>query len=265
MLAFLKNKWISRLFGVSAASLAFAGASFASEGHGFNWVSKVPVLAGLPNHVVMGTLVALLLVVTTSIARSQLSRAMQSSDGGIIPERKLTYRNFFELTSEALYGLTESILGEEEAPKYFHVVGCLFLYIFVSNLMGLIPGMLPPTDDLNVTLALGLFVFIYYNALGFKEHGLGYLKHFMGPVVLLAPLIFVIELVSHLVRPMSLALRLRGNIMGDHLVLSIFHELVPQLVPVIFYGIGLFVCFIQAFVFCLLTMVYISLSTSHDH
>ncbi len=239
--------------------------AFASTGHGFNWIASTPGLASLPNHTVMSSFVVLLLLVTTWVARGQLMQAMSSAEGSIIPDRKMTFKNFFEIIAESLYGLTQAILGEKEAPKYFHVVGCLFLYIFVSNLLGLIPGILPPTDNLNTTFALGLFVFIYYNYLGFKEHGIGYLKTFMGPVLLLAPLIFAIELVSHLVRPLSLALRLRGNIVGDHLVLSIFHELIPQLVPVIFYGVGLFICFIQAFVFCLLTMVYISLSTSHDH
>ncbi len=237
----------------------------AAGDHGFNWVHLIPGLSGLPNHVVMSTFVAILLMATTAIAKSQLASASGQAEGGIIPDRKLTYKNFFELIAEALFNVTEAILGEKEAPRYFHVIGALFLYIFISNLVGLIPGMLPPTDNLNTTLALGSFVFLYYNYLGFKEHGFGYLKHFMGPVLLLAPLIFAIELVSHLVRPLSLALRLRGNIVGDHMVLSIFHDIVPQLVPVVFYGIGLFVSFIQAFVFCLLTMVYISLSTSHDH
>jgi F-type H+-transporting ATPase subunit a len=108
-------------------------------------------------------------------------------------------------------------------------------------------------------------VFLYYNLVGFKENGFGYLKHFMGPVWYLAPLIGAIEVASHVFRPISLGLRLRGNIMGDHVVLGIFNHLVPYLVPAVFYGVGLFVAFVQAFVFCLMTMVYISLSASHDH
>jgi F-type H+-transporting ATPase subunit a len=118
---------------------------------------------------------------------------------------------------------------------------------------------------MNTTLALGLFVFLYYNYAGFKAHGFGYLKQFFGPVIWLAPLMFIIEVASHVFRPLSLALRLRGNIMGDHIVLGVFSGLVPYLLPVIFYGLGVFVAFMQAFVFCLMTMVYISLSTSHDH
>jgi len=161
--------------------------------------------------------------------------------------------------------LTEMVIGPHDAPKYFPLVGTLFVYIFASNLLGLIPGFLPPTDNLNTTLALGTFVFLFYNYIGFRSNGVGYLKHFMGPVIWLAPLMFLIEMVSHIVRPISLGLRLRGNIYGDHMVLSIFTELTPWFVPVIFNALGVFVCFVQAFVFVLLTMVYISLSSSHDH
>jgi F-type H+-transporting ATPase subunit a len=129
----------------------------------------------------------------------------------------------------------------------------------------MIPGLLPPTDNLNTTFALGAFVFIYYNYVGIKSSGLAYFKHFLGPVLWLSPLILVVEIASHVFRPISLGLRLRGNIMGDHVVLGIFNDLTPYVIPVVFYGIGLFVCLIQAFVFCLMTMVYISLSATHDH
>jgi F-type H+-transporting ATPase subunit a len=129
----------------------------------------------------------------------------------------------------------------------------------------MIPGLLPPTDNLNTTFALGLFVFLYYNYVGLRENGLAYLKHFAGPILWLAPLMLIVEIASHVFRPISLGLRLRGNIMGDHVVLGIFNDLVPIGIPFIFYGIGLFVALVQAFVFCLMTMVYISLSASHDH
>ncbi len=147
------------------------------------------------------------------------------------------------------------------------MVSIIFLYIFISNFIGLIPGFLPPTDNINTTLALGVFIFIYYNYQGIRAQGLiGHLKHFMGPVWYLAFLMLPIELISHAVRPVSLALRLRGNMFGDHLVLSIFSGLVPYVVPIIFMVLGLFVCFIQSFVFSLLSMVYISLATAHhDH
>ncbi len=130
--------------------------------------------------------------------------------------------------------------------------------------MGLIPGFLPPTDNLNTNVACSLTVFLFYNYHGFKAHGFGYIKHFMGPVIWLAPLMFVIEVISHLVRPASLSVRLFGNIAGDHLVLNIFSHFVPLGVPVVFMFLGLFVSFIQAFVFTLLSMVYISLATTKE-
>lgn len=231
----------------------------------FTWVSFLGLEHFFPDHVVMAIFVSLTLVLTTLVARAQLSAVMRGADGGLVPESKLTFRNFFEIMAESLYKITESVIGHHDAPTYFPVIGTLFVFIFFSNLLGLIPGVLPPTDNLNTTLALGVFVFIFYNFAGLRANGVGYLKHFLGPMLWLAPLMLIIELASHIFRPLSLALRLRGNIMGDHVVLHVFSGLVPLLLPVIFYGLGVFVAFIQAFVFCLMTMVYISLSTAHDH
>lgn len=234
------------------------------EEKAFSWLS----LAGLdvyPNHIVMALLVAVGLVLTTLVARSQLNAVMRSPDGGLVPESRLTYRNFFEIVAESLFKMTDSVIGHHDAPAYFPLIGTLFVFIFVSNMLGLIPGIVPATENINTTLAIGVFVFFYYNYVGLKTHGLGYIKQFLGPVWYVAPLMLLIELASHVFRPLSLALRLRGNIMGDHLVLHIFSGLTPLVVPVIFYALGIFVAFIQAFVFCLMTMVYIALSASHDH
>jgi len=231
----------------------------------FYWLNLVPGLEEIHHPVVMAALIAVILIGTTFIARTQLNRAMAREDQGLVPDAKLTYKNFFEIIAESLYGLTENVIGHHDAATYFPVVGTLFVFIFTSNLIGLIPGILPPTENLNTTLALGAFVFIYYNYAGVRAHGIAYFKHFLGPILWLAPLMLIIEIASHLFRPLSLALRLRGNIMGDHVVLGVFSGLVPYLLPVVFYGLGVFVAFIQAFVFCLMTMVYISLSTAHDH
>jgi F-type H+-transporting ATPase subunit a len=213
----------------------------------------------------MAGIVVVLVFLGAMLARLQLSAAEKREDEGLIPDSKLTFRNAFELLAEKLYGLAVNVMGEHGAEKYFPVVGTLFIFIFTSNLIGMIPGLLPPTDNLNTTFALGLFVFLYYNYVGLRENGLAYLKHFAGPILWLAPLMLIVEIASHVFRPISLGLRLRGNIMGDHVVLGIFNDLVPIGIPVIFYGIGLFVALVQAFVFCLMTMVYISLSASHDH
>jgi len=108
-------------------------------------------------------------------------------------------------------------------------------------------------------------IFVYYNYSGFKEHGIGYLKHFTGPVIWLAWLMLPIELIGHLVRPVSLSLRLAGNITGDHLVLGIFTDLTHFVIPIVFVGLGVFVAFVQAFVFTLLSTIYVSMAVSHDH
>lgn len=233
--------------------------------HGFNWLNLVPGLEQVPNHVAMSVIISALVMICTGIATLQLVRVRGRGDGALVPDGRWTFRNFFEIAAENLYKLTESVLGEHEAPHYFPVIGSLFVFIFVSNIFGLIPGFLPPTSNLNTTMALGAFVFFYYNFVGLKVNGLGYLKHFFGPVLWLGPLMLVIEIASHIFRPLSLALRLRGNIEGDHVVLGVFSDLVPYVLPMAFCGLGIFVAFVQAFVFCLMTMVYISLSTAHDH
>jgi F-type H+-transporting ATPase subunit a len=238
------------------------------EEHAFNWLDFIPGVTEANNHVVMAVIIGGLLVVMTLIARLQLNSAMKAgantADGGLVPEPKMTIRNFFEIAAESLYSLTESVIGHHDAPTYFPIIGTLFIFIFACNLAGLVPGLLPPTHNFNTTLALGAFVFVYYNYAGIRANGMAYFKHFLGPVLWLSPLMLIIEIASHLFRPLSLALRLRGNIMGDHVVLHVFSGLVPYLLPVIFYGLGVFVALIQAFVFCLMTMVYISLSTAHD-
>lgn len=235
--------------------------------HGFNWINTIPFLNTFPNHLVMLTIVGVFLITIGFLASVKL-RAYQGSVSGnesLVPDSKFGLRALFDYLAEALYGFVEGVLGEHDAPKYFPVIASLFILIFVSNAVGLVPGLLPPTDNFNTTLALALFVFLYYNYQGLKTNGLGYLKHFCGPVILLAPLMVVIEIFSHLARPLSLALRLRGNMLGDHAVLGVFLSITPYFIPVVFYLLGLFVSFVQAYVFCLLSMIYIALATSHDH
>jgi len=237
----------------------------AAGGHGPLWLHSIPGLHDVPIHVLSTGFVALLLVSCTCLARLQLARVTRSPEGGLVPPSRLSFLNIFEILAEKLYGMTEGVLGKEDAKTYFPFIGTVFLFIFAQNLLGLFPLNLPPTENFNTTLAMGAFVFLYYNYVGIKANGWGYLKHFTGPVLLLAPLFVVIEVISHLVRPLTLGLRLRGNISGDHLILGVFSELAPYGVPVIFMGFGLFVSFVQAFVFSLLTMVYISLAKAHDH
>lgn len=233
---------------------------------GFTWLSSVAAGVGLEEHSVTFILVALILITIGAIYRSRLLKYESSERDCLVPDNGLTLRNVIDAYGEWILGLTRSIIGDQRAKLHYNFVASVFLIIFISNLMGLIPGFLPPTDNLNTTLAMGLFVFIYYNWQGIRVQGLvGHIKHFMGPIIALAPLMFIIELVSHCVRPVSLGLRLRGNMSGDHIVLGIFSDLVPLFVPVIFLGLGLFISFVQAFVFTLLTVVYIGLATEEHH
>ena len=189
----------------------------------------------------------------------------------LVPTDKLSLKNIFQVAVENLLGLMEGIIGPD-AKLYFPLIGSLFIYIFINNLMGIIPGFLPATENVNTNFAMSITVFLYYNYVGIKKQGLmNYIKHFFGPtkglpvaMMWLPVLIFAIEIVSHVVRPASLAVRLFGNITGDHVVLGIFSELVPLIVPIIFFALGIFVSFIQAFVFSLLSTVYIGLAVAHE-
>lgn len=180
------------------------------------------------------------------------------------PTGKLDFSTFVELTVGGIYNYTKGLIGER-AKGLFFLTGSLAFFILINNLIALVPGFNPPTDQFNVTIVLGLIVFVFTHIIGLQTHGIAYIKHFLGPVWWLAWLIFPIELISHIVRPLSLALRLFGNITGDHKVGLVFFGLVPLLLPLPFLGLGLFVAFVQTFVFLLLTLVYFQMAMSHDH
>lgn len=211
-------------------------------------------------HIASAALVAITLIVLGAIAHQKLKK----TEKRLIPSTRLTIAGIFDAAGEAILKFIEGVMGDR-AMKFLPLIGTLFLYIFFCNLLSLIPGFLPPTDNINTNLPCALTVFFYYHAVGIKEHGLfKYLKHMTGPIIWLAPLMFAIELISHCVRPISLSVRLFGNITGDHMVLGIFSDLLPQFVPVIFLFLALFVAFVQAFVFSLLSTVYIALATEHE-
>jgi F-type H+-transporting ATPase subunit a len=210
-------------------------------------------------------LVALLVVVIVTIGAMSFFRGTRGKDGGVVPPRTMNLRNVFEYLAESVYGMAEGALGEKNAPRFFPLIGALWLFILFSNLIGLIPGLIAPTDTLKTNVGLAVMVFLLTHVLGFREHGIGYLKHFLGPVWWLSPIMLPIELVGHVARIVSLSLRLMGNMFADHKVVIAFFTLVPFLVPVPFMLLGVLVCVIQAFVFCLLTMVYIGMAIEHDH
>ena len=223
--------------------------------HAFTWVSAIPGLNALPGHVATSLIVAAILIVAAMIARRQ----MDTAEDPTIPDESLTLRNIAEMLVEALVGMAESVLGHH-GRRFIHFYGSFFIFILFANLIGLIPGFSPPTGNFNMTLALGAISFVAYNFYAFKEQGLSYFKHFVGPLVWLAPLMIPLELIDNIVRPFSLSLRLLGNMTGDHMVLEIFTDLTKAIIPVVFYILGAFVSVVQAFVFTLLSMAYVSLA-----
>ena len=174
-------------------------------------------------------------------------------------------QNFLEMIVAGVRSLVSDIIGHGAEKRYLNVIGGFAMFIFVANLFGLFFFLQPPTGSLSTTVALAVLSFLYFNFQGIKEHGvLGYLKHFMGPVLWLAPLFFVIEIIGNFARILSLSLRLFMNIYGEHTATGIFAGLVPIVVPWPLMALGLFTALLQAFIFATLSSVYISLATAHE-
>ncbi len=173
-------------------------------------------------------------------------------------------QNFMEVIVSGIENMVVETMGEHGKP-FFPLIATLALFILVSNLIGLVPGFFPPTANINTTAACAVVVFVATHVVGIKEHGIKYVKHFMGPIIWLAPMMFFIEVIGHLSRVISLTLRLFGNMNGHELVLMIFFGLAPFLVPLPMMLMGVLVSFIQAFVFMLLAMIYIQGSLEEAH
>jgi F-type H+-transporting ATPase subunit a len=224
------------------------------------WVVQAAVLAG-----------ALILLAGLSVRR-------KLADGsGLLPDDGITLRNMVEVVVEFLADLGQSTMGDHYR-RYFPVVGTIFVFILVSNLMGLVPFLAGATSDINTTAGWAVISFCVYNYVGIRTHGWKYIYQFMGPgiwpltlggkhyhVRLLAPIFLPLEIVLHLARILTLAVRLLANMFADHTVVAAWLVLVPIAVPAIFMGLGLMVSVLQAFVFCLLTMIYIGMALEEAH
>lgn len=204
------------------------------------------------NAVIYTWAVIALLLVLSLIATS----ALKTIPSGV--------QNFMEVVVDGIENMIVETMGEQ-GRSFFPLIATLAIFILVSNLVGLIPGFYPPTANVNTTAACAIVVFLATHVVGIKHHGFHYLKHFMGPIWWLAPLMFFIEVIGHLSRPVSLTLRLFGNMNGHELVLMIFFALAPFLVPLPMMLMGVLVSFIQAFVFMLLAMIYIQGSLEEAH
>lgn len=226
----------------------------------FSWFTLVDLIEY--DHI-LGAILVLIIIALIGV-KFQRDIAKQKS---VLPSTKFSLVNVFEVLGlDFLFSLFEDIFSSrEKARKYYAILAGSFFFILFANLLGLIPGFLPPTGNISTTLGFSLLIFIMYNYYGFREHGISYLKHFTGPVIFLAPLMVVIELVSHVVRPISLSLRLFMNIEGDHMVLMVFSDLTHFIIPAVFFALGVFVAFLQAFIFTILSAIYIALAEEHSH
>ena len=188
--------------------------------------------------------------------------ALAAKTVSLIPTKS---QNFFEVLISGMEEFMVDITGEE-GRQFFPLIATVFLYVAVCNLVGLIPGFFPPTASINTTASCALVVVIFTHIIGLRFHGAAYIKHFLGPVWWMVPIIFPIEVIGHVARIMSLSFRLFGNIMGHELVLMILFMLAGAFfAPLPIMAMGIFVSVVQAFVFFLLTIMYFTGAMEHAH
>ncbi len=205
-----------------------------------------------PDYIVMVLFVAGFLMLFFGLSSRRLR---------IVPSKR---QSILELIIEAFQNLLVDIIGEE-GKKYLPMIATIGLFILSCNLLGLLPGFMSPTSKLNVTAGCALVVFVYYHWQGIKSQGLfKYLKHFTGPIPLLAPLLLPIEIISHFSRPVSLSIRLFGNIFAEELLIVIIASIIPFFLPLPFMAVAIFTSIIQAFVFVLLACIYIAGAVTHE-
>jgi F-type H+-transporting ATPase subunit a len=208
----------------------------------------------VPDHVAMSLLVMLVIAAIFIPLRFTLKK-----------EKPGKVQQMMELLVEGISDLLEDVVGHGATRRYLPFIGGLAVFIFVANLCGLFFFLQPPTQNTNTTFALSITAFLYYNYRGLKTHGLSYFKQFLGPVLALAPLFIVIEIISHLARALSLSLRLFGNIFGEHAVSGEFFGIAPIVLPIPVMLLGLFAALLQAFIFVMLTMVYLAGAEATEH
>ncbi|HXV37241.1 MAG TPA: F0F1 ATP synthase subunit A [Myxococcota bacterium] len=224
--------------------------------------------------VIQAALLAALLMLAAGLL---IRRRLAAAGGGLVPDEGITLRNCFEVIVESLASLARDRMGDDWR-RYFPIVGTMFAFILVSNLIGLVPGLGGATSDANTTWAWAVISWLVYTWVGVAKHKAHYLLKFMGPSFfereifgrtvhfrLLAPIMLLVELPLDLARILTLAVRLLANMFADHTVIAVWISLVPIGVPAIFMGLGLIVSFLQAFIFSLLTMIYIGLALEEPH
>jgi len=214
-------------------------------------------LGGIPPAVVVTWIVMGLLLIFAALAR----RALAAAADPMIPDDGMTLRGFGEVITEWIDGFVANVSELHGSRRFVPFFGSIFIFILVANFFGMIPGMESPTSDTDLTFALGAICFVFYLYQGFKSQGAGYLKSFLGPMLLLAPLMLPIELADNLFRPFSLGVRLFANMFADHQVLGLFTRLTYLVVPLAFYALGAIVCIVQALVFTILSITYVRMAS----
>ncbi|MBU1380659.1 F0F1 ATP synthase subunit A [Myxococcota bacterium] len=193
-------------------------------------------------------------------------RKISEDPSFIIPGKKVNFLNITDFILHNLENLTYDISGDRDLTReIFPLIVTIFLFIFTGSMLGMMPGFLPPNSTLQLNLAMALFVFFYTHYLGIKKHSWRYVKQFTGSNIMLAPLMLPIEILSHLSRPLSLTVRLLGNLFAEHKVMAIFTALFPLLLPIPFLFLGILTALIQSLVFMMLSVVYFSLATAEEH
>jgi F-type H+-transporting ATPase subunit a len=206
-----------------------------------------------------------LLIMAIVVLLSLRTRArLADVDAAVIPDDKLTLKSFMEGFVGFFYDMAKDVMGPKRAKRYFPIIGGSAIFVFFSNVIGLVPGLAPPTSSLNITLGCALVVFILFNFYGLQANGLGYIKHLAGPMWWLAPLILPIEVISLCVRPVTLSVRLMVNMAVDHLLGTMFLGIIAVFVPIPLMFLGAIVIVVQTLVFSLLTAIYIGLATEHE-
>ena len=262
----LKVLTLATILGWSSLGLAAGGGGAPI----INYYSLILKAVGITDHHTIEELKPLLGSVLTFVVTLFLGlsyrAAVRRAGRDVAPAGRFSVRGVVDLIMDFVHDLATNVIGAERSRPFLPVLFGLFLFILISNLSGLVPGFTPATESINTNLVLGLFVFLVFNIAGIKEHGFfGYLRTYAGPIVVMMPIIFLIEAVGMLARPVSLSLRLYGNIFGDHLVLAVFTGLTKLVLPSFLLFFGLLVACLQSFVFTLLSGIYISMAISHDH
>jgi F-type H+-transporting ATPase subunit a len=221
-------------------------------------LGAIPFLNQFPPYVTYSWLAMILLIGTALAVKSKLS---------LVPSG---LQNLMEVFADFFMSTAENNIGHHYGATFYPLLGTIFLYICTCNLFGLIPGFESPTSNINMTASMAIPVFFIYQFYGFKVHGIGYLKHFLGPIRSIPAIpfmmfMFCLEVIGHFVRPLTLSVRLFGNMIAKHILLLVLAILAPVIVPSLILMLGTLISFIQAYVFMLLTTLYLAGAVEESH